>query len=195
MSITGLANSPETEVEPMLQFALNQKSPTSIRYPKASLEKIDRPKTAIRLGKAETILEGVDGTFIAFGTTMATCHQAAVKLRENGLQVGLINARFVKPLDAETILSALKHTHFLITVEEGTLEGGFGSAVLEAANNAGVDTRRIIRVGIPDKFVEHAERHELLADLGIDVNGLCRSVWEANERFSEQKAEVVAEAL
>ncbi len=190
-----MAPGDETEVEPMLQFALTQKSPTSIRYPKTNLEKIDRPKLAIRLGKAETILEGVDGTFIAFGTMMATCHQAAMKLKERGLQVGVINARFVKPLDAETILGALKHTNFLITVEEGTLEGGFGSAVLEAANNAGVDTRRIIRCGIPDKFIEHAERHELMADLGLDVNGLCRSVLEAHERFSEQHAEVVESVL
>ena len=62
-----------------------------------------------------------------------------------------------------------------MTVEEGTLEGGFGSAVLEAANAAGLDTRHVIRLGIPDRFIEHAERGELLADLGLDVNGICRA--------------------
>jgi len=59
-----------------------------------------------------------------------------------------------------------------VTVEEGALEGGFGSAVLEAANAAGLDTRNVIRRGIPDRFIEHAERAELLADLGLDSNGL-----------------------
>ena len=64
----------------------------------------------------------------------------------------------------------------MVTVEEGTLEGGFGSAVLEAANAAGVDTRNLVRLGIPDRFIEHGERAELLADLGLDVDGICGAV-------------------
>jgi 1-deoxy-D-xylulose-5-phosphate synthase len=64
----------------------------------------------------------------------------------------------------------------VVTVEEGTLEGGFGSALLEAANAAGLDTRHIVRLGIPDRFIQHAERGELLAELGLDVNGICRAV-------------------
>jgi 1-deoxy-D-xylulose-5-phosphate synthase len=70
----------------------------------------------------------------------------------------------------------------VVTVEEGTLEGGFGSALLEAANAAGLDTRHIIRCGIPDRFIEHGERNELLADLGLDAAGLCRTVKQALER-------------
>jgi len=66
-----------------------------------------------------------------------------------------------------------------VTVEEGTLEGGFGSALLEAANRAGLDTRHIVRLGIPDRFVEHAERSELLAELGLDVKGICQTVRSA----------------
>jgi 1-deoxy-D-xylulose-5-phosphate synthase len=63
-----------------------------------------------------------------------------------------------------------------VTVEEGTLEGGFGSALLEAANAAHLDTRHVLRLGIPDRFIEHAERPELLQDLGLDVDGLCNAV-------------------
>jgi 1-deoxy-D-xylulose-5-phosphate synthase len=70
-------------------------------------------------------------------------------------------------------------------VEEGTLEGGFGSAVLEAANAAGLDTRHIVRKGVPDRFIEHGERGELLADLGLDVAGLVAAV----RRFREEVAE------
>ena len=74
------------------------------------------------------------------------------------------------------MIRALEQLPFVITVEEGTLAGGFGSAVLEAANEAGVDTRHLVRLGLPDRFVEHGERPELLADLGLDVDGICRTV-------------------
>ena len=67
----------------------------------------------------------------------------------------------------------------VVTVEEGTLEGGFGSAVLEAANAARLDTRNIVRLGLPDRFVEHGERAELLAELGLDVAGICATVRKA----------------
>jgi 1-deoxy-D-xylulose-5-phosphate synthase len=69
----------------------------------------------------------------------------------------------------------------VVTVEEGTLLGGFGSALLEAANAAGLDTRHIIRLGLPDHFIEHGERAELLADLGLDANGLCQTVRRARQ--------------
>src|SRR5207237_290385 len=84
--------------------------------------------------------------------------------------------RFAKPLDKATLLRAVEELPLVVTVEEGTLEGGFGSAVLEAANSAGLDTRHLLRLGIPDRFIEHGERSELLADLGLDVDGICRAV-------------------
>jgi len=99
-------------------------------------------------------------------------------LREQGLDVGVINARFVKPLDTETIFRAIEETGFVVTVEEGTLLGGFGAAVLEAANAARVSTDRVRCLGLPDRFIEHGERDELLAELGLDVDGLVRTALE-----------------
>ena len=93
--------------------------------------------------------------------------------------MGVINARFVKPLDAERFLRAVRETGFVVTVEEASLMGGFGSAVLEAAADAGLDTSHVRRLGIPDKFIEHGERGELLADLGLDAAGIaaaCRAL-------------------
>ena len=117
------------------------------------------------------------GVFIAFGTLLTTCVRAAQRLREqDGLNVGVVNARFVKPLDRDVMFKAVREMPVVVTVEEGTLEGGFGSAVLEAANGAGLDTRNVVRLGLPDRFVEHGERGELLAELGLDVEGLCRAV-------------------
>ena len=86
----------------------------------------------------------------------------------------------------ETILPLVESLPFVVTVEEGTLQGGFGSAVLEACNAEGIDTRTITRLGIPDRFVEHAERAELLADLGLDVEGLCRAARRAFARGQEE---------
>jgi hypothetical protein len=120
---------------------------------------------------------------VACGALVPAAVEAARLLRDEGLNVGVINARFVKPLDSETILRAVRDCGFVITVEEAALAGGFGSAVLEAAADAGLDTSRVRRLGIPDQFIEHAERSELLADLGLDAAGIaaaCRVMFQTN---------------
>jgi 1-deoxy-D-xylulose-5-phosphate synthase len=171
-----MAPGDELDMAPMLRFALVQNSPTSMRYPKANLEKVDRSFAPIELGQSEVFEWGTDAVLVAYGTLFPTCVKAAEKLRAEGLDVGVINARFCKPLDRATLLKAVLEVPLVLTVEEGTLEGGFGSAVLEAASEARLDTRNIVRLGIPDAFVEHAERGELFADLGLNVDGLCRAV-------------------
>jgi 1-deoxy-D-xylulose-5-phosphate synthase len=182
-----MAPGDELDVAPMLRFALEQPSPTSIRYPKAGLEKVDRGLTQVELGQAEVYEWGSDGMIVALGSLFPTCVKAAAKLRKEGLEIGVINSRFAKPLDRATILRAVEEAPLVVTVEEATLEGGFGSAVLEAANGAGLDTRNIVRLGIPDRFIEHAERGELLADLGLDVDGICRAVRQGLEHRAECK--------
>ncbi len=173
-----LAPGDELDVEPMLQFALGHGGPVTVRYPKANLERLPRrgPPAPVELGKAEVISHGEDGCFVAFGALAPACFAAAELLREEGVSMGVVSARFVKPLDRVTIFHALETLPLVVTVEEGTLEGGFGSAVLEAANAAGLDTRHVVRKGISDRFVEHGERPELLADLGLDAAGLAAAV-------------------
>ena len=180
-NMTSMAPGDELDVAPMLQFALAHDGPIAIRYPKANLERIDRNPAPIELGKGEVIEWGEDGCFLAFGTMVPTCLAAAEILKGDGLLFGVINARFVKPLDKELLFKAIDLLPIVVTVEEGTLEGGFGSAVLEAANGAGLDTRNIVRLGIPDHFVEHGERHELLAMLGLDADGLVAAVRKRRE--------------
>jgi len=177
-----MAPGDEQDLGQMLRFAREHPGPASLRYPKAGLEKVERGLAPIELGQAEIIEWGSDGVLIAYGTLLSNCVKAAERLRQEGLEIGVINARFAKPLDKTTLLRAVEELPLVVTVEEGTLEGGFGSALLEAANAAGFDTRHIVRCGIPDRFIEHAERGELLADLGLDVDGLCRTVKQALER-------------
>lgn len=160
------------DLELMLDFALRFDGPTAIRYPKANAVTVDRHPAPIELGAAEVIAWGEDGMLIACGAMLEACMTVAAELRKEGIDFGVINARFVKPLDTETILRAVSECPVVITVEEGTLMGGFGSAVLEAASDAGLDTSRVHRLGIPDQFVEHGEREELLADLGLDEKGI-----------------------
>jgi 1-deoxy-D-xylulose-5-phosphate synthase len=171
-----MAPGDELDVAPMLRFALSQQGPAALRYPKANLEKVERGVAPVVLGQAEIYDWGEDVILVAYGALFPTCVKAAAKLREEGFSVGVINARFVKPLDRQTLLRAVEEASLIVTVEEGTLEGGFGSALLETSNAAGLDTRHIIRLGIPDRFIEHGERQELLTDLGLDAVGICRKV-------------------
>lgn len=170
------------DLKGMINFALGHDSPAAIRYPKAPANTVEGDRAPIELGKSETLRQGDDGTIICYGTQLADAIRAADLLKEEGLEVTVINARFVKPLDTGAILEAIERSPFVITVEESALQGGFGSAVLEAANEAGLSTTHIIRLGIPDRFIEHGERAELLADLGLDSAGIARSCRAASGR-------------
>ncbi len=179
-----MAPGDEADMAPMLDLALHLDAPTAIRYPKTSAETVKRIPAPLEYGKAEVLSWGTDCMIIACGALLPDCVRAASLLREEGWSVGVINARFVKPLDTDSILRAVQECGFVLTVEEGCLPGGFGSAVLEAACDRGIDTRRIRRLGIPDRFIEHGERAELLADLGLDCPGIARVVREMGEQVS-----------
>ncbi|MCA9054596.1 MAG: 1-deoxy-D-xylulose-5-phosphate synthase, partial [Planctomycetaceae bacterium] len=166
------------DVQPMLDFALDHTGPTSIRYPKTSAEIIERSLAPLELGKAEVLRWGTDGAFFVFGAQLVDALRAAEQLAEEGLDLAVVNARFLRPLDTDLLARLIEECGFVVTVEENTLQGGFGSAVLEAANALGLDTRHIHCCGIPDRFVEHGERGELLADLGLDAAGLARTARE-----------------
>jgi 1-deoxy-D-xylulose-5-phosphate synthase len=174
-----MAPGDEKDVSPMLTFGLEHNAPVAIRYPKANLETIDREVQPIELGQSEILEWETDGVFLAFGTLVGSCLRAAERLREqHGLRVGVVNARFAKPIDRATITKAIEECGFVLTVEEGCLAGGFGSAVLEVANDAGLNTAHVRRLGLPDQFILHAEREEQLAEVGLDVDGITRSALE-----------------
>ncbi len=174
-----MAPGDESDTRAMIDFALAHDGPTSIRYPKASAELVEGARAPIELGRAEVLDWGDDGMIVACGTLLTNCLAAAAVLRDEGLDVGVVNARFVKPLDTETILRAVADSPWVVTVEEAALAGGFGSAVVEAAADARVNAANVRRLGIPDHFVEHGERSELLADLHLDSTGIataCRQM-------------------
>lgn len=180
-----MAPGDQLDLAAMLDFALDHPAPTAIRYPKAKAVSVarqdDRPRELIELGQSEVLRWGADGTIVACGALLVECLEAASLLADEGLDFGVVNARFIKPLDEETLFRALRETPVVVTVEEAALACGFGSAVLEAANGAGVSTANLRRLGIPDRYVEHGERGELLADLGLDAVGIAQACREGVE--------------
>ena len=176
------------DIGAMLDFAMSQDSPCSLRYPKTEAAEITRDIQPVELGKAEVLNWGDDGIILCAGTQLEACLEAAEELLKEGLEVGVVNARFVKPLDREIIRRAIQETGFVVTVEEGMLMGGYGSAVLEAANEMQLNTTSIYRLGIPDTFVEHGTRPELLAEMKIDSAGIAATCRQASVETKSKSA-------
>jgi len=177
-----LAPGDEHDLVAMLDWALEQPGPVAIRYPKTVVERHEGPRAPIVTGRSEPLVEGADGLILACGTLLGAALDAAKRLRDEGLEVGVINARFVKPLDTQGILERIEAAPWVVTVEENALPTGFGSAVLEAVSDARLACGPIVRLGLPDRFVEHGERGELLAELGLDAAGIastCRGLAQA----------------
>ena len=178
-----MAPGDELEVKAMLNFALESPSPVSIRYPKTKVEQVQREVAPMQLGKAEVLSWGQDGNILSCGTMLPQAVAAAAQLRKDGLSVGVVNMRFVKPVD-DAVVAKAAATGFVITIEENAFMGGFGSAVLESASHQGLNTERFKVLAIPDAFVEHGDRDELLADLGLDTNGLVRAAKTLSSQFN-----------
>ncbi len=162
----------------MLYTASQLEGPSALRYPRGQIpcEENLEGFEAIPVGKAELLRDGNDVTVIALGTMVTPALEAADRLAaENGLSVRVIDARFVKPFDTETVVAAARDTGALVTVEENALAGGFGSAVLECLEREGI-TIPVRRLGIPDRFIEQGPQARLRADLGLDADGIANAV-------------------
>lgn len=158
------------ELEAMLEFALAQDKPVAIRYPKSAIPQSRNPAIPIEAGKAEVLKEGKDFTVIALGSMVMPASEAMQLLEKEGLTGTLINARFVKPLDIKLLKAMSARPEFIFTVEEGILEGGFGSAVAEVLD------RQVIKIGLPCAFVPHGKRELLLDKYGLTAQALFRKI-------------------
>jgi 1-deoxy-D-xylulose-5-phosphate synthase len=170
-NVAVLAPSDEHDLVTMVDWAIEQPGPVAIRYPKTGVESHAFPRAPLAMGRSETVVEGSDGLVIVCGTLLGAAIDAAAMLRGEGLEVTVVNARFVKPLD-EHLKERIEAAPWTVTIEENVLPTGFGSSVLELVSDAGIPHGPIVRLGLPDRFVEHGERGELLADLGLDGAGI-----------------------
>ncbi|MFQ5737031.1 MAG: 1-deoxy-D-xylulose-5-phosphate synthase [Thermodesulfobacteriota bacterium] len=166
----------EDELVHLLYSATRWGHPASIRYPRGSCVGVEmKEKKFIPAGEAEVLLEGQQVSIIALGSMVHPALAAAERLQASGIKAGVVNARFVKPLDAGCILNAATSADGIVTVEEGALQGGFGSAVLELLEDHGVRCP-VKRMGVPDEFVEHGTQEELRARFGLNSEGIERAV-------------------
>ena len=181
-NMTVMAPKDENELRQMLSSALSYDSPVSIRYPRGSAcgVKIQEEFSPLERGRGEVLTEGKDAAIIAVGSMVANSLKAAELLKEKGISVSVINARFIKPLDRDLILKAADEHNCIITAEEGVLAGGFGSAAAELLADEG-KSNRLLRLGIKDEFIEQGTRAELLAECGLDDKSIADSV----EKFIE----------
>lgn len=169
----------ENELRHMLKTSLEYPGPSSLRYPRgAGLGvPLDKELHILPIGKSERLQEGTDVDLWAVGTMVDTARKTAGLLKEQGISAGVVNARFVKPLDEEALDAASRKVKLIVTLEESALIGGFGEGVLDALNRRGrLQDCKVLNLGIPDKFVLHGKRELLLRDLGLDPQSVAETV-------------------
>lgn len=167
------------ELSLMLKYAVGHLSgPIALRYPRGSVAEEstsmlkDLAPAALVPGKAELLKSGKSVVLLAIGSMVYPAYEAALLLEKDGIEAAVVNARFVKPLDEELILSLVKEATLVMTLEEGCLTGGFGSAVLEffeSRQNHFTNPPKVRTLGIPDRFIEHGKREVLLDSLGLSA--------------------------
>jgi 1-deoxy-D-xylulose-5-phosphate synthase len=174
-NMTVMAPKDENELKHMLFTALDNPGPVAIRYPRGPGDGVplDREYKKIPIGEAECIKEGSDLLIMALGSMVLPSMEAAAALEKEGLSVGVINCRFVKPLDKKLAEYATAVRRVLV-VEENIRQGGLGGAILELFNDMGVQNLSIKRMGLPDRFVEHGPLPLLRQKYGLDKSGILK---------------------
>jgi len=167
------------ELLDLLWTALTQDaSPFAIRYPRDTVPEgfdPERPPRVLPIGSWEILEQGTDVALVATGSMVEVARQARALLAASGIDAGVVNARFVKPLD-RAVLRSLAGARRIVTLEENNLPGGFGSGVADALTAEGLPGTGLVTLGLPDGFVTHGGRAELLAEVGLDPEGVVRRV-------------------
>ncbi|MBX3616664.1 1-deoxy-D-xylulose-5-phosphate synthase [Nitrosomonas sp.] len=171
-NMTVMAPADENECRQMLYTAFQLDTPSAVRYPRGTGPGVNVQKEmkALPIGRGEIRREGVKIALLAFGSLLAPCLQAAEELNAT-----VANMRFIKPLDDDLVASLASSHELLVTVEENTVLGGAGGAVMESLNNQGI-TVKVLQLGLPDVFIDQGEHAQMLADCGLDKNGIVQSV-------------------
>jgi 1-deoxy-D-xylulose-5-phosphate synthase len=164
-----------TELCAMIETAVDHEGPIAIRYPKSAAVSVPAiPAAPIPVGEAQLLSAGSDVLLVAVGRMVEVAEKAALDLGERGVSVGVVNARWVKPLDPHILEWATPVAH-VVTLEDNVLAGGFGSAVMEAFSAAGI-TKEVTRIGVPDEFLPFGSPSDLHESVGMDAVGVVSRV-------------------
>jgi 1-deoxy-D-xylulose-5-phosphate synthase len=168
------------ELRDLLWTALTQDAaPFAIRYPRDTVPEGFDPARApkvLPIGSWEILGEGRDVMLLAVGTMVETANAVARELAALGVSAGVVNCRFVKPLDRAALRRAREAAGLVVTIEENNLPGGFGEGVLDALAEEGLSRDGVLRLGLGDDFVTHGSRAELMTEVGLDAPGILRRV-------------------
>ena len=169
-NIVQMAPTDEDELGDMMYTAMLHEGPSAIRYPRGTGPgaKVKARPRALPIGKAEVVREGEDFAIVGLGNLLPMANELAQALEKQGYSAAVINPRFIKPLDRDLIARYARHATALITFEDHVLMGGFGSVVLEALSEMGIETP-VVRIGWPDHFIEHGKVDQLRARHGVSV--------------------------
>jgi len=161
----------------MLYTALTLEGPAALRYPRGNGigVPLDPAFKRLEIGKGEIVREGDDIAILALGSMVYPCLEAATRLEVLGIQATVINARFMKPLDEELICCLAAQKQFLVTAEEGTEAGGFGSSVGALLYDRKLPTS-LLRIAVPDRIIPHGAPNLLHAKYGLDVDGVVEKI-------------------
>lgn len=168
-NLTIMAPADGEELKAMLDKALAMKGPVAIRYPRGVADTAIAHPSPIEKGRGRVVQEGHDMAIVALGRGVKMGRELAVLLAQNGISAHLYDARFAKPLDEEGIISIARRFPYIVTVEDNCLAGGFASAILELLADARLNKCQLIRVGLPDDFVQHGSVEQLFEYLGMDA--------------------------
>ena len=173
-NMTVMAPMDENELVRMMHAAVAHQGPIALRYPRGVGQgvNLDYNAKAVDIGKAKVLRTGDDLLIIGIGRCVNDAMDAAEQLSAQGIESTVVNARFVKPLDADLILDLAGKIKKVVTIEEHVLAGGFGSAILELICDNGLSGCHVNRVGVKDVFVEHGTQDELRRDYGIDAQAV-----------------------
>jgi 1-deoxy-D-xylulose-5-phosphate synthase len=170
----------ENELQHLLYTAIKSGRPMAVRYPRSAGlgVKLDTVLNEIPVGKYETVRHGGDVAILAIGAMVAPALEAARELALRGIEATVVNARFAKPMDKTLVVDLASGIKRVVTVEENTLSGGFGSSVLTLLQESGLFDTRVKNIGIPDEFVEQGTQAILRSKYGLDTGGITRQVLE-----------------
>jgi 1-deoxy-D-xylulose-5-phosphate synthase len=174
-NMTVMAPKDEGEMRDMLYTMVETEGPAAMRYPRGNGVGADlkREPRLLEVGKAEILRDGGEVAIVAYGSMVHPAVAAAEHLAKEGIETTVVNARYVKPLDAGLLLALARTKRLIVTVEEAYLAGGFGSAVAELLEENGLlDAVRLVRMGVPDRIVTHGDPKLLLAKYGLDADGI-----------------------